>query len=72
MDLLNIFVLIPYSSAVTTRIWIAPRHNAAICQNGSKSEACGMNLLDISQLIPYSSAVTAKGWIAPRDNAAIC
>jgi hypothetical protein len=36
--------------AVAPSRWIAPRHNAAICQNGSKSRECGMNLLHILEL----------------------
>ena len=68
MDLLDIPELIPDSGAVTTKKRIAPCHNAAICQNCSKSVVCGMDLLDIPELIRDSSAVTTTAWKAPCDN----
>ena len=68
MNLLHVCELIPDLIAIATTVWIAPRHNAAICQNCSKRVPCGMDLLHILELIPYSCAVAPKVRIAPCDD----
>ena len=57
---------------VTTIAWMAPCHNASICQNCSKSKARGMDLLNMSELIPDSDAVATIFRTAPCHNASIC
>ena len=57
--------------AVTTSIWIAPRHNWAISQDRRKCTPCGVNLLHTLQLILDGRAITTTIWIALRYHRAI-
>jgi hypothetical protein len=63
---------IPDFVTAAAKVWIAPRHNASICHNCSKSEPCGMDLLNIPELVPHSGAVTTIVWNTLRHNTVIC
>ena len=62
----------PRRIAVATIIFISPRNDSSVFQDGCKGASCGLDLLDVLQLLLHVAAVASELGVAPGHHRPIC